>query len=182
MKRLIKKSTGILIAGVITVTTSLSSVFAESYGSNIDTQIYTKDVAYIEDIKGRVEFNTKSDIKIENEKTGSVTTKKVNINKQEIKGGGETVISNKKKTSYKNIRSSAIIDLDVEINTPIIHGDDADVTIKSESETNFENIEADRIYKFNYYYNNPVRLPYWGKPLERCFVLKKEGLIWIVNC
>ncbi len=159
MKRLIKKSTGMLIAGVITVT-SLSSVFADSYSSNTDTQVYTKDVSYVEDIKGKVEFNTKSDIKIENENTGSITTKKVNINKQEIKGGGETVISNKKKTSYKNVRASAIVDLDVEINTPIIHGENADVTIRSESETNFENIEADRIYKFDYYYNNPVRLPY----------------------
>ena len=169
MKRLIKKSTGILIAGVITVT-NLSFVFAESYGSNIDTQIYTKDIAYIEDIKGRVEFNTKSDIKVENENAGSITTKKININKQEIKGGGETVISNKKKTSYKNVKTRAIVDLDVEINTPIIHGENADVTIWSESETNFENIEADRIYKFDYYYNNPVRLPYWRKLLERCFV------------
>ena len=159
MKKLIRNCISIFIVGIITVS-SFNSAFAGSYSPNIDVKVYTKDASYIENIKGKTEFNNKSDINIENENVGSITTKKININKQEIKGNGEIIISNDKKTSYENVKTNAIIDLDIEINTPIVHSETSDVTIKSKSETDFKNVDADKIYKFDYYYNNVIRLPY----------------------
>jgi len=159
MKNLIKKTFGAVIMGVM-MTVSISSVFADTYVPNINAQICTKDSSYIENINGKVECKNKSNISIENEKSGSVTAKKVNINKQEISGSGEVVISNNNKTDYKNVKAYTIIDLDLDINTPVIHNKDIDLTIENKSETNFENVEAGRIYKFNYTYNNPIKLPY----------------------
>ena len=158
MKSFIKKS-GAGIAAASMILTNVSSVFAASSEPNIDTQSYIKDNSYIENIRGKAKFENKTNIEISNERANSVTTKKININTQKIKGGnGEVVISNKKKTNYKNISMSVIVDLEVDINSPIVYGNEVDLTIKEESETNFDNVQADRIYKFDYVYNNPVRL------------------------
>jgi hypothetical protein len=146
-----------LSAAVIMTLASMSSVFA---GENVNTDVYTKKTAYAENIKGKLEFKNSSDISVENVQAGSVTTKKVTVNNQEINGGeGKVVISNKNNTSYKNVKSGVIVDLDVNINTPIVHGDDVDVEIENSSNTDFDNVEAGKIYKYGYSYNRVVRIP-----------------------
>ncbi|MCD7904537.1 MAG: hypothetical protein LUG24_02960 [Clostridiales bacterium] len=131
------------------------------FGGEIDSSLYSKDSSYIESLNGRVELSKETDIRIENETAGSVTTKKVTVNNQKISGSGEAVISNKTETEYKNVKTPVIVDLEIDINTPIVYGDDIDVTVENESETTFEDVEAAYIYKYGYSYNNVISLPYF---------------------
>ncbi|MCD8090607.1 MAG: hypothetical protein LUD81_08330 [Clostridiales bacterium] len=152
-----KKKIANTAASIMVLTLSCCPVF----GGETDTSTYYKNSSVVEDLKGKAEFNKKTNITVEDETGGSITTKKVSINTEKISGEGEVVISNKTDTEYKNVSSPVIVDLEIDINSPIIYGDDVDVSIENESETSFENTDAAYIYKYGYSYNNAVVLPYF---------------------
>jgi len=149
-----KRFLSLLIIGAAVATSSINT-FAE----NVNSDLYNKNKSRIEDFKGNIEFKNKSEIEIKGEKGGSISTTRVNVNTPEISGEGEVTISNEDKTKYKDIEAPAIVDADVDINAPIVHGDDIDVIIEDGSETEFDNVKAGKVYKYKYTYNKVTKVP-----------------------
>jgi hypothetical protein len=153
-----------VVLGTSMALASVSGAYAKDTESTdiksaVSTQLSTKRADYIEMHGGSVKISDDSTVKYENEKAGSITTTRTRVNKQEISGEGEVVISSKDKTVYDNVKAPVILDVSVDINTPIVHGDSTDVTFEHESETDMKDVQAGIYLKKSYIYDKAIQLP-----------------------
>jgi hypothetical protein len=127
-----------------------SVVYAnDDISSTISTQINKKKDEYINMKGGKVELDSRSEVSYKDEVASSITTTTTNVNKQEVSGSGDVVIKTGRTTSYSNVKTPVIVDVNLDINTVLVDSDDVNVTVEKDSETNLDNVQAKYVYQYD---------------------------------
>ncbi len=149
-----KKFVGIILSGVVTLSSIVPSFASEVYTSY-------KDKSYIDNFNGIADISKRINTEFSNEASNSLTSTQVIVETPEVSGSGTLFLSGQKNTSYRDIDTDAIVDVKLGIYAPIIYGDDIDVEIDDSSSIEAENTSTNYFYSENYTYINPIRLKDW---------------------
>lgn len=137
---------------------AVSALNTASAFAAVRTDTYSKDTSYIEEVTGNTEIGRKVSVLVSDEDARSVTTKNVKINKQRIDNGGKVTVSDKTEEKYKDVKTPVLVSLNVDIDTPIVSGN-TDVSFEHEVTRETEDCNIDRMYIYDIYYSNPIRIP-----------------------